>query len=348
MIKKMTPIKKVSAAVQQQLGVQDVPKAAPKSTDPVNFPVFEVPINQKVLVYVPNHTVMNADGTQSLRMDMPLIHSITDGKRFYSYRCINGLVDESLGLTGECPLCEGCAEPWEYANLIIEEKCRDRGLNPEDTDNQDVKNIRSTAFSDRVLKDANRYYTFPIVVFDTVNNEGKQICKDENGQIQYKVYWYTISEAQYDDKWRKALEAMEDEPTHPGGHFFLLNYTYTPKHGEPNKRDSARALAVSYRNIKDSAKLREHLDAQTEKWTPEKAMETVINNNLYTTEQLQEVADEVLENTRNMIQLMKAPTRGLASANDEGFKLEEKPMAPAEDDGEVAPALDETDLDMEA
>lgn len=346
MIKKMTPIKKVSAAVQQQLGVQEVQKAAPKSTDPINFPVFEVPVNSKLLVYVPNHTVVAPDGSQALRMDMPLIHSVTDGTRFYSYRCINGLEDESLGLTGECPLCEGCAEPWEYANLIIEEKCKARGLNPEDTDNTEVKNIRSTAFSDRVLKDATRYYTFPIVVFETVNNEAKQIAKDENGQMQYKVYWYHISESLYEDKWKKALEAMEDEPTHPGGHFFLLNYTYTPKHGEPNKRDSARALAVSARNIKGSEKLREHLDAQTEKWTPEKAMETVITNNLYNTEQLQEVADAVLENTRNLIQLMKAPN-AISGESREGFKLEEKPVAPAEDSGEAAPAMDETDLDID-
>lgn len=346
MIKKMTPIKSVSATVIEQLGVQDVPKAAPKSTDPVNFPVFEIPINRKILVYVPNHTVTGPEGVQRLRMDMPLIHPVTDGKRFYNYRCINGLIDEEHGLTGECPLCEGCADPWEYANLIIEEKCRDRGLNPEDTDNADVKGIRSQAFSDRVLKDAVRYYTFPIVVFDTVNDEGKQIATDENGKMQYKIYWYTISESQYEDKWKKALDAMEDEPTHPGGHFFLLNYTYTPKHGEPNKRDSARALAVSGRSIRGSEKLREHLDAATEKWTPEKAIETVINNNLYTAAQLQEVADEVLENTRNMIQLMTAPKALGGSA--EGFKLEEKPMAPAEDEGTDMPALDDTDLDMEA
>lgn len=345
MIKKMTPIKNVSAKVQEQLNVQDVPKAAPKSTDPVNFPVFEVPVNQKLLVYVPKHTVTGPDGVERLRMDAPLIHSITDGKRFYSYRCINGLEDEANGLNGVCPLCEGCAEPWEYANLIIEGKCKDRGLDPEDTDNTEVKNIRSQAFSDRVIKDAVRYFTFPMVVFQTVNNECKQIEKDENGALKFQIYWYTVSESQYEDKWKKALEAMEDEPLHPGGHFFLLNYTYTPKHGEPNKRDSARALVVSARNIKNSDKIREYLDNATEQWTPEKAIETVINNQIYNAAQLEEVADTVLENTRSMITLMKAP-----SNVGGGFELEEKPAVPsgegsAESGG--APALDETDLDME-
>lgn len=344
MIKKMTPIKNVSADTIKQIGIQELPKAAPKSTDPVNFPVFEVPVNKKVLIYVPNHTYMDKDGVQQLVMDKPLIHSITDGKRFYSYRCINGLVDEANGLTGECPLCEGCDEPWTYANKVIEEKCRARGLDPEDTDSNDVKAIRSAAFSDRVLKDAVRYYTFPIVVFETVNDEGRQLLTDENGKIRFKPYWYSISETQYIDKWQKALEGMEDEPTHPGGRFFLLNYTYTPKHGEPNKRDSARALVVSGRNtVKGAEKLKEHLDELTKDWTVEKAIETVINNNLYSTAQLQEVADEVLEKTRTMLALMDSPN---ALRSEEGFTLEEKPTVPAEDGSDQnAPVLDDTDLD---
>ena len=84
MLKKPIPIKLSAAAndaVQKQLGVQVAQKAAPKSTDPINFPVFEVQTGKKVLIYVPNHVVDGPDGPE-LRMDKPLIHAVQDGKRF--------------------------------------------------------------------------------------------------------------------------------------------------------------------------------------------------------------------------------------------------------------------------
>lgn len=350
---KMTPVKlsaETNQAVQKQLGVQEVQKAAPKSADPANFPVFEVPVNKKVLIYVPNHVVADANGADALRMDKPLIHSITDGKRFYSYRCISGIEAPEAGLTGECPLCDGCSEPWDLANLLINEKCKAANLDPEDTENPNVKRIRSESFSDRVLKDATRYFTFPIVVFETLNDDGKTFVKDGD-QLKYKVMWYTISESQYEEKWKKTLDAMEDEPTHPGGNFFMLNYCYTPKSGEPNKRDSARNLAVNHRNVKGSEQLRAQLDELTAKWTPEKAQEMVIANQLYTTEQLQKVTDTVLEGTRNMIALYTGvqPAAGAiaTSGNGEGFALEKKADVPT-DNGEAAGVpLEDVDLDME-
>lgn len=350
MITKMTPVKlsaETNSSVQKQLGVQEVQKAAPKSADPTNFPVFEVPVNKKVLIYVPNHVTTDSNGVENLRMDKPLIHSITDGKRFYSYRCISGIEAPEVGLTGECPLCDGCSEPWDLANLLIQEKCKAANLDPEDTENPSVKSIRSTCFSDRVLKDATRYYTFPIVVFETLNDDGKTFVKDGD-QLKYKVFWYTISESQYEEKWKKTLDAMEDEPLHPGGNFFMLNYCYTPKSGEPNKRDSARNMAVNARNIKGSDKLCVALDQMTESWTPEKAQEMVIANQLYNVEQLQKVADTVLEGTRNMIALYSGiPTAGAIAAN-EGFALEKKPEVPAgsgDESGSVP--LDDVDLDMQ-
>lgn len=343
MLGKLKPIVAVEGTgIEKQLGVQEPPKAAPKSEDPVNFPVWEIPVNKKVLIYVPNHVVVDSKGVESLRMDMPLIHPVTDGKRFYNYRCINGLEDESLGFNGSCPLCDGTAEPWELANLQINEKCKAQGLDPDDSDNASVKSIRSDAFNDRAVKDTVRYFTFPIVVFETENDDAKNIVKDENG-IKYQVYWYSISETMYQDKWQKTLDAMEDEPTHPGGRFFVLDYTYTPKKGEPNKRDSARALSVNPRNIKGGEPIKKVLDAQTEGWTPVQAINTVINNHLYSYDQLVQVADEALENTRNLLIMYKNPGKSIEKANEELYKLDKKPEVPADgaDDGSIA--LDDVD-----
>ena len=349
-MRKIAPVvfsEEENVEIQEQLGVQEATKAAPKSRDAINYPVFEVPVNKKVLIYVPNHIVQDAEGVDQLRADKPLIHSLKMGKRYVYYRCIANINMPSHGFNGECPLCEGCSEPWDLANEIIKEKCKAQHLDPEDVDNKDVKSIRSEAFSDRVLKDATRYYTFPIVVFDTLNDDGKTFIKDENGGYKYKVMWYTISESQYEKTWEKALDGMEEVPTHPGGNFFLLNYMYTPKRGEPNKRDSARNLSVVPRTIKNSEKMRELLDKQTEGWTPAKAQEMVINNAIYSPEDLEGVVDDCLTNTRNLLALysakkVEADNNGIESSQEDGFKLTEKPK-----EASTPIEMDETDLDTE-
>lgn len=323
-----------SAEINKQLNTQEVSKAQPKSADPVNYPVFDTPVNKKVLIYVPNHVVQDAEGVDRLRMDKPLLHSMTIGKKYPTYRCISGIVLPSHGLNGTCPLCEGCSEPWDLANEIIADKCAQQGLDPEDTDAEAVKKIRSDTFSDRALKDAIRYYTFPIVVFDTVNDDGKTFVKDENGEVVFHIMWYSVSEAQWDKTWAKTLDSIEDEDgntaTHPGGNFMLLNYCYTPKKGEPNKRDSAKNMAVSHKRIKNSEEFRKKLDALTESWTPELAQQYVYNNMIYSPEDLEEVADEALETTRNLLALYQAKKTGntaggIAGAQaSDGFALEKK------------------------
>jgi len=346
-MRKMTPVvlnTEAEQEVSKQLGTQELAKAAPKSRDPINFPVFEVPVNSKVLCYVPKHIVQGADGKDVLRMDKPLIHSLQVGKSYMSVRCIQGLVVESAGYTGDCPLCDGCSEPWDLANAIIQQKCSQANLDADDKEAENVKAIRSAAYSDRDLKDSNRYFTFPIVVFETEGDEGKVPLKDENGELKFKTYWYSVSETKWEETWAKTLEGMEDEPNHPGGHFFILNYCYKPKRGEPNKRDSARALAVIAKKIGKSEKLREALDKRTEDWTVEKARETIISHALFSPADLAILADDALESTRNLLALYEAAKAGVTTkATDEApMKLTEKvEETPEEVD------MGETDLDLE-
>ena len=346
-----TPIKLSDEArqvVSGQLNQQIVQRSAPKSLDPKNFPVFEIPVNKKVLIYVPNHVVDGPEG-EELLMDKPLIHPVREGKRFLSYRCTQGIIlnDEEGNpiYDGSCPFCDGTDVPWDLANISIKNKCAQAGLDPEDKENTQVKAIRTAEFSARALKEPNRYFTFPIVVIATVNDDGKTMVKDEKGKPTCTPMWYTISENQYIKAWKTCFEGMEDEPTHPGGRFFTLNYTYDTKGKEANKRDSAQNLSVIARNLKGGDKLKEFLDKSTVDWTPAKAQETVVNNLLYPLSDMQKVADSILENPREMISLLTAAAAS-GSANTDGFSLK----APTEEVKSLEAAtsvqgMDETDED---
>lgn len=344
MIKRPKPMN-VSMETLKDLNVQaraqSPSRTIPKSTDPKNFPVFEIPTGKKVLIYVPNHVVDGPEGPE-LRMDKPFIHPIIDGNRYLSYRCIKDIVNDEMGYDGICPLCEGTAVPWEYANAVIENQCRKIGLDPEDKENSQVKTIRANAFTDRVLKEPMRYYTFPIVVFATKNDDCKTI-EVEDGKPKCYVMWYHISESQYTAKWVTTLEGMEDEPSHPGGHFFILNYTYDTKGKEPNKRDSARNLTVIAKNLKNTEKLKEYLDNVTEEWTPEKAAETVISNNYYSVEDLQQITDEVLESPRNMLEMIKSSGASVAATAE----LSVPNASGAIEDKAATVAVSDTDEDDE-
>lgn len=332
-------------ALRQETTTQEVVRGIPKSEDPVNFPVFEVPVNKKVLVYVPNHTYIDSDGVEQLLMDKPLLHPVTDGKVYRYYRCISSL-SGNTGYSGDgCPLCEAVAEPWTLANYVLENKCKAQGLSKDDTDNETVKSLRSVAYGARVIKEPNRYYTFPIVVFETKNDDGKTLCYDDDGNVLFKIMWYHISELQYEDKWVKAFEGMDDEPTHPGGHMFILNYCYTPKRGEPNKRDSAKALNVTYKRTKDFDTVAKQLDEMTKEWTPEKAREVVISNQFYTEDDLRYAADTLLAHTRELIALYEDAAEGIEDKTG-GFALEhrETPNVGGGDEEEGLPVM-ETDLD---
>lgn len=358
MLRKPIPIKLSAEAneiIQSQLNVQTVSKATPKSTDPINFPVFDIPTGKKVLIYVPNHVVEGNDGPE-LRMDKPLIHAVQDGKRFHYYRCISGIVckvedpethEVIADYDGSCPLCDNTDVPWELANIKITQKCKQIGADPEDKENTQVKAIRSAEFSSRVLKESNRYFTFPIVVIATVNDDGKTIAKGEDGKPILTPMWYHISESQYNRKWGACFEGMEDEPTHPGGRFFTLSYVYDTKNKEPNKRDAAQNLTVISRNPKCSDSLRTFLDSETEDWTPEKAQETVITNQLYTPEDLSKVADTVLLPTKEMLSLLELADAGATSKGSDGFNLQAPSDTKAIAENAGVAEMDETDEDAD-
>lgn len=333
------------AAVKVESGKQTPENITPKSTDPINFPVFEVPVNQKLLVYVPNHTDIDPDtGEEVLRMDKPLFHSVINGKRYERIRCIRGLPTET-GYSGECPLCNGESEPWDLANEQIKEQCKQRGLDVNDSESEAVKSIKRDFYTKRVIKAPESYYTFPIVVIETDPGDIKKIIMGDDGTPKHKAYWYTISKSAYEKKWGKTLEGMEDEPTHPGGEFFILNYTYESKSGEWNKRDSARELQVVPKKLKQGGvELAALLDKETEGWDVLKAIETIYDNMYFEEEDIKEKADQVLASTREKLALFE--TAALPAGSGEGFRLTASaPITDDDDEINGLPMVGATDED---
>lgn len=337
-------------AIKVEATTQTTETVVPKSADPDNYPVFEIPVNAKVLIYVPNHTVVSEDNVEELRMDKPLIHTVINGKRYQKIRCIRGL-SEATGYSGECPLCNSTDEPWALANEQIKEQCRIRGLDPNDGDNDSVKAVKSEYYSKRVVKSAEQVYTFPIIVIETDPNDIKKIIVGENNIPVHKAYWYSISKSAYVKKWLKTLEGMEDEPNHPGGHFFILNYTYESKSGEYNRRDSARELQVVAKKIKNSEALAKQFDKETEDWDVAKAIETIFDNMYYEEEDIEAETDKILASTREKLAIyenaLSVPSAPQVSGSNFNLQLQQNNgvgVGPqVDEDEDVLPMAGQTD-----
>ena len=295
-----------------QLSNQEVSTSAPKSADPKHFPVFSTPINSKRLVYVPK-----VQG--EFRPDIAYVHSLGKEARYASYRCINGIELDGV-YDGTCPFCDATSEGWDLANFLIKDKCASMGYNPDDKSNKEVKSIRSSLFSQRAVKESVARVTFPILVIETVNNDGKTLLV-EDGELKTTPMFYSISKSQYDDTWQKTLSNMEDEPDSPSGYFFTLDYTYSVNEGvSPNARDSAKALNVAYKSykaLKAEDQLKElvpQFDKLFDEWTPQTMRKVLYANMLYAQEDLKKVCDEVMEGTRNRLAIFEASNSSSTNA----------------------------------
>lgn len=295
------------SALQDEASCQSTSYSVEKSADPQNYPVFDIPVNKKVLVYIPNHVVVNeeeGERNEELRMDTPIIHSIMDGRSFRKIRCIRGL-SESVGYSGSCPFCDSISDCYTLANAQIDDACAQRGLNPENTEQDDVKAIRRKYFNARIIKNPDQYYTFPITVIETDEKNVKNVLVDENGVPKYRHMWYTCSAKLYEKKWEAALESMEDEPQTPAGRTFILDYTYESKSGSYDKMTSAKELTIIPKKMNLDRAIFEKWDEETEAWTPQKARETVYDNMFFEESDLEEEADRLMVPIREAIMMHK-------------------------------------------
>lgn len=325
---------KLSASAQKQ----EITRRSPKSHDEANYPVFTPEAAGKYLIYVPNHTI---DG--ELRMDKPVHHTIMpDERTFIKVRSARGIVNEDLGFTGNDPVADEAVNvAFELAKAEVEFFCKKAGLDAEDRENENVKAIRSKAFRNKMVGDAKRSYTFPIVVLETTENEKGNINPIfEDGNLKHNIYWYTISEAMWDKTWKDVFEAVdEDEEGHSyGGGVFQLTFGKKDENGKiPDIRDAYRDMKVVYR-AKRVAELNQPLndegdtfasyfDKKTEDWTPEKAIEMVIANEFPDPEELQKSVDGLIAMMNDKINVYRGG--GAAAAQPKGIGALASGGAPA-------------------
>jgi len=297
----------ITASSAQQTG-----KAQAQKTYDPDYPVFGVPINQKLLCYVPNHTVMLPDGSVGLRQDKFAAHPIIDGNSYGNVRCTQGIVLESHGLDGSCPLCNASGEVWDLYHKEYEAIAKAKGI-PVDAPEakEGLKEDRKKLAKGMTIKAAEVWYTFPIVVIDCEEKDGQLTTipkKTAEGQIVGKPYFYSIREQTYINKWLPAFDTITTDdgetPTHAGGRWVILNFTYTSNTGKHDKMGSANALKVAFKNMSADYKVwEEYFDKMTESWTPEKAQEVVVLDAFRDMEETQEIADKLLKPVRDKLAL---------------------------------------------
>lgn len=315
MIKRPAP-KKLSEEAQQAItnaSAQQTGKVSKiKSYDP-DFPVFDVPINQRLLVYIPNHTVIAPDGTVGLRMDKFAAHPVIDGRTYADIRCSQGVVADELNLDGSCPLCDGITECWELYNKEYEDVAKSKGIDPKSPEAQEtLKQDRIDLVNKMTIKNADVWYTFPIVLIECEEKDGVLTVnpkKDANGRISGKPMWYSIRERTFQEKWVAGYDSIDTAdgiaPTSPAGLWAILNFTYTPKSGKHDKMGSAKALKVSFKTMEGYNEWATYFDKLTEGWTPAKAQEVVVLDSVRDMDEMKEVADSLLKPVRDRLAMYK-------------------------------------------
>lgn len=299
--KKLSP--EAQAIVTQASAQQTGQTQKVKSYDP-NFPVFDVPVNQKLLVYIPNHTITDAEGNVTLNWDKFAAHPVIDGRTYADVRCSSGIVLDALGYDGSCPLCNGIAENWDLYQKEYADVAKSKGIDISSPEAGDaLKADRQELVKKMTIKQAEVWYTFPIIVIDCEEKDGVLTTtpkKNEKGEITGKPYFYSIRERTYNDKWIAGFDSVDTDTQCPAGMWAILNFTCTSKN--PTKMESAKNLKVTFRSMDASYNAwAEYFDEMTNEWTPEKAQEVVVLDAVRDMDELKEVADTLLKPVRDKI-----------------------------------------------
>lgn len=292
---------------------------SPKTYDP-NYPLFSIPVNQKVLIYIPNHVTETEDGGTQLRADRYTAHQARIGKAFHTIRCIGEISNEALGWDGTCPLCDGTQYCWDLYNKQYDELARSKGVDKSSPEAESLlKEDRKTLLREMAISPAEKWITFCIVVIDCQEGTTKPKV-DENGGIKGTPMFYSVRQSTYDDKWKSAFDALDDDDTgdgsdmNPAGRLAILNFMYTPKSGSHNKRDSARNMKVSFKPVGENMQKWAVLwDKETEGWDVAKMQEVLVQNAIRSMDEQADVAEELLKPTKDKL-AMYALSGGTAVA----------------------------------
>lgn len=339
MLKRPTP-KRLSVEEQRaitnassaQTGTVTVPKSYDK-----NFPVFEIPVNKKILVYVPNHTDTDADGKVVLRADRFAAHPIIMGRSYMDVRCNAGIESAELHTDGSCPFCDAVQKSWELYNFEIDALARQRGIDRKTPEGKEaIKEDSKKLLNNRAVKEAVEWLVFPIVVIDTEDTaDGKSTVVpklDASGHITGKPCYYKIRKSTFVDKFGAAIQAYNEITNSDlsidniGGQWLILDFTYAVKEGQqPTAMHSAKELKVTVKPMGDDYKSwGEYFDKQTEAWDVENIRTNVVFAVLRNAQEQQEACDEVMKPVNDKLtvyQLSQQSAFGIPAQPDSASEI---------------------------
>ena len=306
------------AKVEQATKNQSLRTSTPRTFDP-NFPLFSFTTNDKHLVYIPNFFTEDEEGKKELITEKAYVHAIQKGRQFMQLRATHGLQGlEEYGISGNSPLNEATQTCWELYNLKYKAHAASQGIDPSDDKGEVLKPKRVELLGQRVVKDADLKIYFPIAVIETEKdpktgiNTFKPVPDTETGMPKFQLMWIEVSETQWNDKWVKVLDSLDDGDS-LAGQLLSLNYKFTDNlSAEKNaRRDSGKALTINIRPVNDDWKaFFAMVDEKAKDWTPAKARETIIAASLLSDEQQQAIVDDVMQDTLLELNSMKSMELG--------------------------------------
>lgn len=330
-IKKLEPIKAESQEsldrINQATQSQSVSNAQPRTLDP-NHKLFRFVTNDKHLVYVPNFYTEDEEGNKSLQVEAPYVHAVNYGRQFMQFRATQGMQGlEEFGISGNSPLFEAVQEGWELYNLKYKMVAEQMNVDPNNDVGDVLKPKRQELLNERVVKDAdasNRRYYFPIVLFETKKdaktglNTFEWVLGDDD-MPKYEIQWMDVSQSQWDEKWAKLADSLDDGDC-VAGKLLSLNYHFTDDiSSEKNpRRDSGRNLNINIRPQKtEHAEFFKYLDGVAKDYTPAKAREVIVACALLSDEQQQGIVDEVMQESRMELASLKNLNLGIGQQNQQ-------------------------------
>lgn len=286
----------------------------PLTIDTEKYPMFDIPVNDKRLIYVPNLTYSYTDeeGNEvtDMCMDKGAYHGVRYRGSFVRYRC-TGEISGIEGFDGTCPFDSAVAECWELYNLMYADAAAKKGIDPNSEEAKDaLEDDRKKLLKEFAVGGKEIFYTFPIFVVECQQGTLNPMTNPD-GSIKGRLEWYAIREKTFIDKWETIFQGFPDNATHPAGKWFILDYTYQSTSGKHTKMKSASNLSVVYKAFGEDWKpIQQYIDQLAASWTPELAQDTIYYNMIYTPDALKPIVDEVMKPTRSKLQAYAAADNG--------------------------------------
>lgn len=323
----------INTAMISAAAAQEAPSNGSKVWNP-DFPLFQTPLNRKVLVYIPK------DFDQ--RKVELLIHDTHKGKQFGQARCITGLVDgfEQFGYTGECPYCKATEAAWELYNIKLDQKARELGITRDNDPDNLLKGTKETLLKEMAVKNADKYICFPIVLLPC-DEAGNLNSNAKEGVQACYVLW---REQRFNDKFSsEVLDGLAS----PAGTFERWSFTYDTKGQQATAMLSAKALQVKILEKPDIlAQLNPYIEAcekVVEPFTQAMAIDNIKALNFYRYDDVERDAEACIKSTRALVAASQAMLGGSVAGTAPAIASAPAPQlntaaAAIANFGQVAPA----------